>query len=276
MAVLLCGWGTAATIPAQDLLSLCVGWRRCHDARVPEHQGSRVDALVARLADMATAERRADLERALADRTETEIVGVRMGDVFRLADEHLDLPLDDVRALLRRPEHEARVLALSVLGRRAKRSKPGDPWLAAAVALYLEEHDRVVSWDLVDLAAPYVLGRAVLGGDRGVLDELAASGDPLRQRSALMATLALVRHGETADALRLATGMLAEGAEQLQRTVGALLREVGKADEALLVDVLEREAPRMTAIALRFATERLEPAERARLRAARGARSTRR
>lgn len=230
---------------------------------------SPVDALLERLAGMATVERRADLERALADRTETEVLGVRMGDVFALADEHLDLALDDVRALLRRPEHEARVLALSVLGRRAKRSRAGDPWLDAAVALYLEEHDRVVSWDLVDLAAPYVLGRAVLHGDRGVLDDLAASGDPLRQRSALMATLTLVRHRETADAVRLATGMLASPSEQLQRTVGALLREVGKVDEPLLVDVLEREAPRMTAIALRFATERLEPAERARLRAAR-------
>ncbi|MFA4841999.1 MAG: DNA alkylation repair protein [Agrococcus sp.] len=230
---------------------------------------STVDALVERLAGMATVERRADLERALADRTETVILGVRMGDVFALADEHLDLALDHVRALLRRPEHEARVLALSALGRRAKRSRAGVPWLDAAVALYLEEHDRVVSWDLVDLAAPYVLGRAVLRGDRGALDDLAASGDPLRQRSALMATLTLVRHRETADAVRLATGMLASPAEQLQRTVGALLREVGKVDEPLLVDVLEREAPRMTAIALRFATERLEPAERARLRAAR-------
>lgn len=240
-----------------------------HDACVSAPQESTVDALVARLTGMATVERRADLERALADRTETAILGVRMGDVFALADAHLDLELDHVRALLRRPEHEARVLGLSVLGRRAKRSRAGDPWLDAAVALYLEEHDRVASWDLVDLAAPYVLGRAVLHGDRGVLDDLAASGDPLRQRSALMSALTLVRHHETADAVRLATGMPASPAEQLQRTVGALLREVGKVDEPLLVDVLEREAPRMTAIALRFATERLDPVERARLRAAR-------
>jgi len=248
---------------------LCVASARCHDVRVPQRPGSEVDALVERLAGMATAERRADLERALADRTETEILGVRMGDVFALADEHLELPLEDVRALLRRPEHEARVLALSVLGRRAKRSKPDDPWLDAAVAMYLEEHDRVISWDLVDLGAPYVLGRAALRGDRAFLDQLAASGDPLRQRSALMATLALVRRRETDDAVRLATSLVAVPAEQLQRTIGALLREVGKVDEPLLVAILEREAPRMTAIALRFATERLEPAERARLRAAR-------
>lgn len=237
---------------------------------MPEHQDSEVHALVERLRAMATDERRAELERALADRTETVILGVRMGDVFSLADEHLDLGPDVVRALLRRPEHEARVLALSVLGRRAKRSKRGDPWLDEAVALYLDEHDRVVSWDLVDLAAPYVLGRAVRHGDRSVLDAL-ASGDPLRQRSALMASLALVRAGETADAVRLASGMLATGAEQLQRTIGALLREVGKVDGPLLVGVLEREAPRMSAVALRFATERLEPAERSRLRALRTA-----
>ena len=225
--------------------------------------------LVARLRALSSPERRTDLERALADRTETAILGVRMGDVFAIADEHLDLPLATVRELLRRPEHEARVLALSVLGRRAKRMKPGDPWLRDAAALYLAEHDRIVSWDLVDVAAPFVLGRLALADGTAVLDDLAASVDPLRQRSALLGALALVRQRQTADAVRLTTGMLGSPAEQLQRTIGALLREVGKVDRALLVSTLELHAPRMTAIALRFATERLEPAERDRLRALR-------
>ena len=102
-----------------------------------------------------------------------------------------------------------------------------------------------------------------------VLDDLAASGDPLRQRSALMGSLPLVRRGRPADAVRLALGMLGSPAAQLQRTIGAVLREAGKVDHELLIGALEREAPRMTAIALRFATERLEPAERDRLRALR-------
>jgi hypothetical protein len=230
------------------------------------------EQLVERLRSLASPAQRDTLERALADRTETEILGVRMGDVFALADEHLDLPLEAVRALLRRPEHEARVLALSILRRSAKRAKPADPWLREAADLYLAEHDRIVSWDLADLAAPSLLGR-VARSDRGMLDDLAASADPLRRRSALMAALALVRRGETADAVRLAVGMVGtEGARppvQLQRTIGALLREVGRVDEALLVATLERHAPRMTAITVRFATERLGPAERTRLRALR-------
>ncbi|GAA3608969.1 DNA alkylation repair protein [Agrococcus terreus] len=230
-----------------------------------------VDALVEHLRSLATDAERAKLERALADRTGTEVLGVRMGAVFALADEHLGLSRDALRELLRRPEHEARVLALSVLGRRAKRLRPDDPQLRADADLYLAEHDRVVSWDLVDVAAPYVLGRLALGGDRADVEALAASDDPLRRRSALMAALTLVRRGETADAVRLAIGALGSGAEQLERTAGALLREVGKADEALLVATLERHAPAMSAIALRFATERLEPAERARLRALRAA-----
>ncbi|WP_051222545.1 DNA alkylation repair protein [Agrococcus lahaulensis] len=227
------------------------------------------EELVAHLRGLATPAQRAPLERALADRTETEILGVRMGAVFALAREHLDASLDDVRVLLRRPEHEARVLALSILGQGAKRAKHGDPWLAEAAALYVAEHDRIVSWDLVDLAAPSVLGRAAVEAGTAMLDGLAASGDPLRQRSALMGSLALVRRGRATDAVRLAVGMLGSSATQLQRTIGAVLREVGKVDRELLTGVLEREAPRMTAIALRFATERLEPAERERLRALR-------
>jgi hypothetical protein len=227
------------------------------------------EELVERLRALASRERRADLERALADRSETEILGVRMGDVFALAREHLDAPLEDVRALLRRPEHEARVLALSILGQRAKRAPRGDAWLDDAAALYLAEHDRIVSWDLVDLAAPAVLGPSAIEHGTGVLDGLAASADPLRQRSALLGALALVRRRRTTDAVRLALGMLDSPATQLQRTIGALLREVGKVDRGLLVSTLEREATRMTAVALRFATERLEQPERERLRALR-------
>ncbi|WP_413317828.1 DNA alkylation repair protein [Agrococcus sp. 1P02AA] len=222
--------------------------------------------LVDRLRALATEEQRAALERALVDRTETVILGVRMGSVFALADEHLDLQLNALRSLLHRREHEARVLALSVLGRRAKREAADSAWLREAAALYVAEHDRVVSWDLVDLAAPFVLGRLALADGTSTLDALAGSADPLRQRSALLGALTLVRRGRTTDAVRLALGMLASPAEQLQRTIGALLREVGKADRGLLVSTLEQHGARMTAIALRAATERLEPGERERLR----------
>lgn len=243
--------------------------RGCHPGPVQPEGADAPIALVERLRALASAEQQAALERALADRTETEIVGVRMGEVFALAREHLDAPLDVVRALLQRAEHEARVLGLSILGQRAKRARRGDPWLDEAAALYVAEHDRIVSWDLVDLAAPSVLGRATIEHGTAVLDDLAASADPLRQRSALMGSLPLVRRGRPAEAVRLALGMLGSPAAQLQRTIGAVLREVGKVDRELLIGVLEREAPRMTAIALRVATERLEPAERERLRALR-------
>lgn len=238
----------------------------CDDARMDRARTDTAEQLTERLRALATEEQRVAHERSLADRSETTILGVRMGAVFALADEHLALPLDDIRALLHRPEHEARVLALSVLGRRAKRTKPEDPWLREAAELYLAEHDRVVSWDLVDLAAPFVLGRLALHDGPVVLDRLAASADPLRQRSALLGALTLVRQRQTTDAVRLVTGMLASPAEQLQRTVGALLREVGKVDPVLLVRTLEVHAVGMSAVALRFATERLEPAERERLR----------
>lgn len=61
------------------------------------------DELVEDVRALATEEQRVALERALVDRTETEILGARMGDAFALANRHLDLAFDVVRYLLRPP-----------------------------------------------------------------------------------------------------------------------------------------------------------------------------
>jgi hypothetical protein len=81
-----------------------------------------------------------------------------MRDVFALAKTMTGMPLGDVRLLLASDEHLHRVGAVSVLDFRARRRRVTDEERAALYELYVGEHDLINTWDLVDRAAPRVVG----------------------------------------------------------------------------------------------------------------------
>ena len=186
--------------------------------------------------------------------------GVPMGQVFALARSFLDLPESELEALLDQPVHEGRVLAVKVLALRARRGTEEER--TACYEFYLRRHDRIDTWDLVDLGAPDVIGRYVLDHRTDILDELAASSDPWRRRSALYATVTLIRAGQTDDAFRIGEQLIDDPHEYVQKAVGTILRAAGDVDPDRLRAVLERHAATMPRIALRMAIEKLDRAER--------------
>lgn len=52
-----------------------------------------------------------------------KFIGVRMGQVFALAKEFIDMPLDEIEKLLESPIHEARAGGLSIMGKQARSKK---------------------------------------------------------------------------------------------------------------------------------------------------------
>ncbi|GJG89151.1 hypothetical protein tb265_43320 [Gemmatimonadetes bacterium T265] len=189
-------------------------------------------------------------------------VGVRVPDVRRLARAARGLALDDVAVLLRSPVHEERLLALLVLVDAYAR---GDGATRDVVfAFYLAHVAQVNNWDLVDASAPYVVGAHLAARDRGLLDDLAASPSVWERRIAVLATFHFVRRGEGADTLRLAARLLADRHPLIHKAVGWMLREVGKRDPGALARFLDAHAGAMPRTMLRYAVERLAPAERQR------------
>ena len=141
------------------------------------------------------------------------------------------------------------------------------------LALYLSavRRGRVDNWDLVDSSSEYLLGASLLAGtDVEAVTALREWGDPGElwwRRVALIATFAFVKTGRPAPTLDLAARYLDDRRDLVQKATGWMLREVGKrVDKDLLVDFLERNAPRMGRTALSYAIERLSPEERRRLR----------
>jgi 3-methyladenine DNA glycosylase AlkD len=208
------------------------------------------DQIVERLHALADdAERDKIVKRMPAD----QVIGVRMKSVFDLAKEHVDLPLDEVETLLDSSFYEPRVVAVSILDFRARSRTITSDERKALFELYLRRHDRIDTWDLVDRAAPRVVGWYLLDRPRDVLYRLAASPDIWERRTAITAAFWLIRAGDIDDALRLAD-LLLEDEPLIQTSVGTALREIGRVDAARLDQFLARNAERISATTRRMAT----------------------
>lgn len=219
--------------------------------------------MVAALRGAATDEHRARNAKRLPDE---RVVGVRMGTLFDIAKGHVDMPVDELDALLDEPEFEPRLAAFCIMD-FAVRRRGAHERAAAMHALYLDRHDAITSWDMVDRAAPRVIGAWLLGRDKAVLHELAAHDDPLRQRTALTAPLGMLRDGTSAEldeCLEVASKRASSRDPVVHKPVGILLRHLSKRDPARVERFLDAHADGMARFAVRQASELLAPEVRGR------------
>lgn len=193
------------------------------------------------------------------------VLGISMPALRLAAKAARGLPLDHVTILLESPVHEHRVAAAVILVGRYRRA--GRDEAAELSRFYLGRRAGIDNWDLVDISAPDLVGGELVDGPRDVLDELAGSIDLWDRRIAVVATHALIKRGELDPTLTPCERLLDDPHHLMHKACGWMLREVGKRDEAALVDRLERHRARMPRTMLRHAIERLEPERRAALMA---------
>jgi 3-methyladenine DNA glycosylase AlkD len=214
--------------------------------------------------------------RALANEPELEKVrrrlpagedafGLRMRDLFDVARAHHDVPLDVVEALLDHPAYEPRLAAFCILDFKA-RGRPTDAERAELCEVYLRRHDRITSWDMVDRAAPHVVGGYLAGRSLAPLYEL-ASGEPLRRRTAITAPLYFIAKGSDEDlagAFELAGRLAADLDPVVHNAVGIFLKHAGGRQPDALHAFLSKYSARMARPAVRLAIEKLPADERGR------------
>lgn len=214
--------------------------------------------------ELGTADKAAGYARSLSSGAHDEFVGVRMGDVFALAKEFVEMSPTEIERLLESPIHEARVGALSVMDKQARRKRTTDERREELFQLYLRRSDRIDYWDLVDVAAPQVVGRYLVDRPRDVLYQLARSDNPWERRTAIVSTLYLIRQGDVTDAFGIAELLVGDEHKFVQLPTGSILREAGKVDRPALLRFLDRHAGGLSRNALRSATEHLDAEQRAR------------
>jgi 3-methyladenine DNA glycosylase AlkD len=195
---------------------------------------------------------------------DNHFIGVRMGEIFKLAKTYVDMPLDEIEALLESPYFEARMGAMSVMDYQVQRKRTPAEQRQALYDLYLRRHERINNWDMVDRAAPRVIGGFLVDRPREVLYELARSENPWERRTAIVATYYFIRKGDLDDTLHIAEMLLHDDHDLIQKSVGTGLREVGQQDQARLTEFLDKHAATMARPMLRVAVEKLDKEQRQR------------
>lgn len=192
-----------------------------------------------------------------------EFMGVRMGQVFALAREFVQMPPTEIERLLESPIHEVRAGALSVMDKQARARKTPESRRKELFDLYLRRTDRINSWDLVDVSAPFVVGRYLVDKPRDVLYRLARSESVWERRTAIVSTYYFIREGDLADTFAIAEMLIDDRHDLIHKAVGGGLRWAGAKDPPRLLAFLDRHAATMPRTALRYAIEHLDERGRA-------------
>jgi 3-methyladenine DNA glycosylase AlkD len=189
-------------------------------------------------------------------------MGVRMGTVFEIAKAHIDMPISELERLLESDVHEVRAGAMSIMDKDARRNRTSEGRRRAMYELYLRRHDRINNWDLVDLGAPFVVGRYLFKRPRDILYQLARSPNLWERRTAITATAYFIRQGDIEDTFAIAELLLEDSEDLIHKSTGGWLRAAGGVDRDRLLAFLDTHAARMPRTMLRYAMEHLEPAQR--------------
>lgn len=186
-------------------------------------------------------------------------IGVRMGSIFELAKQHIDMPVVEIEKLMESPIHEVRAGALSIMGQCAKGKKCTENRLKELYELYIRRHDRINNWDLVDLAAYYVVGKYLAEKPRDILYKLARSKNMWERRSAIVATAHFIlKQKNVEDTFKIAEILVNDKEDLVNKGTGWMLRTAGDKDRKRLLDFLDKHAATMPRILLRYSIEKLD------------------
>jgi hypothetical protein len=191
-----------------------------------------------------------------------EFIGVRMGQVFELAKEFINMEPAEIEKLMESEIHEVRAGGMSIMGKQASHKKTSPERLKELYELYISRHDRINSWDLVDLAAHYVVGRYLKDKPRDILYKLARSKDPIERRSAMVSTAHFIKHKEVDDAFKIAEILVHDKEDTVQRATGWMLRYADGVDRPRMLAFLDKYAATMPRTILRACIEHFTPKQR--------------
>ena len=189
-------------------------------------------------------------------------LGITVPELRRVAKEFQQVRCEAVRALLKSPFHEERLLALLIL--MGKYSKADETGKKGIYDLYLKYTRWVNNWDLVDLSAEHIVGDFLWQKDKRPLHRLAKSDILWERRIAIIATFHFIKKKAFSETLKISEMLLSDEEDLIHKAVGWMLREVGKRDLETEEVFLKAHYKSMPRTMLRYAIERFPEAKRQR------------
>ena len=181
--------------------------------------------------------------------TDEPLLGVRVPKLRKLAKANKEISEDTLLQLLKSEIHEARALALFIMLHKAKKEPQ------KMCRIYLENLKYINNWDLIDYTAPHIV--APCCGEK-VLKELAESDYMWANRVAMVSTIYFIKQGDFKLALEFAKKFMSHPHHLMHKASGWMLREIGKKDEKVLRDFLEKYSTQMPSVMRSYAREKLK------------------
>ena len=190
-------------------------------------------------------------------------IGVVVPQQRKIAAKFAELPFKEIKELLKSKIHEERLTGLIILVNQYKKSfkvskfKKGEILRKQFFNFYVKNISSVNNWDLVDLSCRDIIGEHLINRQRKILYQFAKSRNMWKRRIAIVSTWAFIRKNDFNDTLRLAETLFNDKRDLIHKAVGWMLREVGKKDERVLRQFLDKNASKMPRVMLRYSIERL-------------------
>lgn len=195
-----------------------------------------------------------------------KFIGVSNPDARRVAGKFASANFPAIKKSLYSPIHEERLVAILILvGQYEKAKGENIKKVREGIAkFYLQNLDRVNNWDLVDLSAHKIVGRAILENilEEKVLDKLANSKNMWHRRVAIISTFIFIKENKFGATLRIAKKLLDDRQDLTHKAVGWALREVWKKEAKVCEKFLLANYSVLPRTTLRYAIERMPEQKR--------------
>ncbi len=187
-------------------------------------------------------------------------LGVVVPEQRKIAAKFSELPLKEIRELLKSKIHEERLTGLIILVNQYKKS--GEKKRGKIFKFYVKNISCVNNWDLVDLSCRDIVGDFLISRPRKIIYKFAASQNIWQRRIAIVSSWAFIQKKDFNDTLRLAEILFNDKHDLIHKASGWMLREVGKKDERVLRKFLDKNVSKMPRTTLRYTIERFPEKDR--------------
>jgi len=198
------------------------------------------------------------------------------GDIFlgiivpkqrKVAKKYINLSLNDLQVLLNSKIHEERLISLFILVDKYKKAEKenNEKQKQEIFNFYIKNAKNINNWDLVDLSAPNIVGNYLLKKDdkeKQILYKLAKSDNLWEKRISILATFMFIKNNQFQDSINLAEILLNDKHDLIHKAVGWMLRELGKRNEKLLINFLNKHKKEMPRTMLRYSIEKFSNEKR--------------
>lgn len=184
--------------------------------------------------------------------------GINVPTTRKLALEFKELSQGEIKKLFLSPVHEERLIGIHILnGQFEMALKKNDIKLIEKLyKQYFSLRKRVNNWDLVDSSAPYITGKYFFHFNSSDLYQILDSKNLWERRIAILSMFYYIKNGQFALPLTVLEKRLFDDEDLIHKACGWMLRELGKRDEQVLKNFLEKFASVMPRTTLRYAIEK--------------------